>query len=273
MTVNLMRLLALLMLAACLPAHADQSSRATNTVWTRGTMYGPQGYLEYLPPSYDEREKSPLIIFLSGRGQAGPGTLDSLDNLGNIGLAEEIKRGRWPRERPFIVLSPQHLTGANCPAADEIDAFIQFAKATYKVDQERIYITGMSCGARGVADYLAKYGGKDVAAAVPMSGDLTPAFEAQRCALVRDVALFGVHGGLDRVIPAEPDRTAFANFAACPQRRDVEYVEYPDAGHAEPFIWMYSRAADYDVFAWMLHFTKSHRVYVQRNVQLINDAR
>ena len=250
---------------------ADGLPSPKDRVWERGTAYGPQGYLEHLPAGYGAAP-APLIIFLSGRGQGGPGTAQSLDNLGNIGLAEEIKRGRWPGDRPFVVLSPQHNTQKDCPSADEIDDFIQFAKANYKVNTDKIYLTGMSCGARGVADYLAKYGGKDVAAAAPMSGDLTPALK-QGCRLVQDVALFGVHGGQDHTIEIGPDRAAFQKLASCPDRRDVEWVEYAEAGHAEPFIWMYAKTADYDVYSWMLQFSKRRSPTLGATASRVESAR
>jgi dienelactone hydrolase len=253
--VNKLKLILFILMSCSLTARAGGLSRATNTLRPIGTAYARQGYAEYLPAGYGGGPASPLLISLIGRMEFGPGTAESLAKTANIGPGAEIARGDWPTERPFVVLTPQHLVYETCPDADEIDAFIQFAKANYHVDSRRIYLTGLSCGARGIAEYLAKYKNKDVAAVVVLSGDFTPALTAG-CALARDVAIFGSHGGEDNIIPIEREIDAFRFFAACPERRDVQYVIYDSAKHGDPFVWLNARTADYDVFEWMLQFKK-----------------
>jgi hypothetical protein len=56
-----------------------------------------------------------------------------------------IHDDRWPADRPFIVLSPQH-PGDGRPGAAEIDAFVSFALASYDVDEHRIYLTASAAG-------------------------------------------------------------------------------------------------------------------------------
>ncbi len=64
---------------------------------------------------------------------------------------------------------------AFCTTPDEVHDFIDFAVANYNVDPARVYVTGLSCGAYGIWEYLAKYHDDlQVAAAVPIAGDGRP---------------------------------------------------------------------------------------------------
>ena len=105
------------------------------------------------------------------------------------GIPKYIDVGGWPTDRPFVVLAPQHVEEppastsrscdgvpwggscdmqlqhdrgnaqpAFCTTPDEVHDFIAYAVAHYNVDPARVYLTGLSCGAFGVWEYLAKYG-------------------------------------------------------------------------------------------------------------------
>src|SRR3954454_24753233 len=67
-----------------------------------------------------------------------------------------------------------HASPAWCTTHDEIHDFISYAVANYNVDPTRVYVTGLSCGAFGTWEYLAKYGNEQVAAAVPIAGEGRP---------------------------------------------------------------------------------------------------
>lgn len=115
----------------------------------------PLGYIEYLPPDYGDGEAPPLLVFLHGAGESGDGTEASLDAVFKLGIPKLIQNDDWPASCPFVVLMPQY--GAddanNCQLADVIDAFLSFAIDNYDVDVDRVYLTGISCGAIGAWDY------------------------------------------------------------------------------------------------------------------------
>ena len=68
----------------------------------------------------------------------------------------------------FAAARPQRSASpAFCTTPDEVHDFIAYAVAHYNVDPKRVYVTGLSCGAFGTWEYLAKYGDEQVAAAVP----------------------------------------------------------------------------------------------------------
>src|SRR5690606_14424260 len=98
------------------------------------------GYWEYLPPNYGD-EPLPLLIFTHGAAWQGEGSLDSLQELLEVGPPNLISTDAWPDERPFIVLSPQN-PRSGCFDASDIDAFYRYAVERYDVDMTRIYHTG-----------------------------------------------------------------------------------------------------------------------------------
>ena len=173
-----------------------------------GTTAAPLGYYEYLPPGYGDDEPSPLLVFLHGFGADGDGSAAELENVLLTGIPELIENNGWPSERPFVVLAPQHAypqdftpyapcdgvvhggscsmtlqhefdhpaDGSVCTTPAQVHDFLSYAIANYDIDPERVYLTGLSCGAFGAWEYVAQYGGDQIAAMVPIAGEGRPAW-------------------------------------------------------------------------------------------------
>ncbi len=126
-------------------------------------------YLLYLPKNYQEQDKLPLMLFLHGRGESnGP-----LSLVAKWGPPRLVARGD---ELPYIIVSPQ------CPRADSWKSETQQKRLlelldsvveSLKVDQQRIYLTGLSMGGYGswrlAADHPDRF-----AAVVPICGGTSP---------------------------------------------------------------------------------------------------
>jgi predicted peptidase len=92
-------------------------------------------------------KKWPLIFFLHG----GSGRGDDINLVARYGPpAIAAKGGNYP----FIVLSPQCKKGGLWTDADLLISLLDDVIAHYRVDPDRIYLTGASMGGRGVL-YLA----------------------------------------------------------------------------------------------------------------------
>ncbi len=122
-------------------------------------------YLLQLPNDYDQQESLPVLLFLHGAGERG----DNLDLVKKHGPPKLIEAGQ---EFPFIVVSPQ------CPEGRwwepfELAALLDEIVEKYKVDQDRIYVTGLSMGGFGTWS-LAAYQPKRFAAIVPICGGGEP---------------------------------------------------------------------------------------------------
>jgi len=262
---------------------SDSSKRYT--LRPVGTTGSPLGYAEYLPPDYLVGGASPLLVFLHGSGESGDGSAEQLGHLAWQAMPKYIASDGWPDDHPFVVLAPQHedsgdpndysacdgvefygscgtqiqhelgnpSPGSVCFTPDEVAAFLSFAVNAYDVDPQRVYLTGISCGAFGAWEYLAEHGGETVAAVVPIAGNGGPAWDSAGCALGA-VALWAFHGDQDDVINPAGSTQTVANIQSCPPAQEAKVTIYPDADH-DSWTRTYTVGAEHDIYAWMLGIT------------------
>lgn len=145
--------------------------------------------LLYKPTGYDtSTQKYPLLIFAHGKGEgSSTGGMEVLYNNSSAGgPCYFIEHGQWPssftnpkdgQAYQFIVLTPR-AKGTNWTySSSNLDYFIRHMAANYKVDTNRIYITGLSAGGATIVEYTGHgpvggvpfQGRYKVAAFVPMS--------------------------------------------------------------------------------------------------------
>jgi predicted peptidase len=248
----------LLALCSCGGRGAKPSSERLSVRPTGSVAGTPQGYLEYLPPGYGDDAKRPLLVFLHGAGDNGGGSRESLERMFDSAIPQLIRNDEWPAARPFIVLMPQHVdpagpAGGSCPDGNEIAAFLEFAMERYDVDPTRVYLTGLSCGAIGIWNYLALDTDRVVAAAVPIAGYGSTALSYAGCDLGK-VAIWAFHGSADEVIDArEGTIVPMHELETCddPEPSDVRTTIYPGVGH-DSWTRTYDLSAGHDVYAWLL---------------------
>ena len=150
-------------------------------------------YLLYLPKGYEAKEKWPLLLFLHGRGESdGP-----LSIVKKWGPPRRIDHGE---DLPYVVVSPQ------CPPNPEswpkasqqtlLLALLDHIGGKYKVDADRIYLTGLSMGGYGswrlAADHPERF-----AAVVPVCGAGNPA-DAEK---LKSLPIWAWHGTEDSAVP------------------------------------------------------------------------
>jgi len=138
---------------------------------TTSDVAGEIKYLLYLPQGYDEDPDNtwPLLLFLHGRGESnGP-----LSLVAKWGPPKFAQRGD---DLPFILVSPQ------CPRDGEwrdatrqqqLGRLLESMTKAYRVDNDRIYLTGLSMGGYGSWSLAAKHPGL-FAAVVPVCGGGDP---------------------------------------------------------------------------------------------------
>ena len=218
----------------------------------------PLGYVEYLPPAYGRRDM-PLLVALHGSGQSGAGDAQSLSQLYELGIPLLLRDGDWPDSLPFVVLAPQHTwqAPAVCITPDEIAAFLAFALDHYEVDPERVYLTGLSCGAIGAWNYLGEHLDETVAAAVLVAGGGYGPIDDAGCALAR-VPIWSLHGARDEVVPTRYGVNSMARLQACtdPPPVDARLTLYEDVDH-DSWTRTYDLSAGYDIYDWLLRYRKT----------------
>jgi predicted peptidase len=173
-------------------------------------------YLLYLPKDYDQKAAWPLMLFLHGAGERG----NNLEMLKKHGPPKLIEAGK---DFPFIVVSPQ------CPNNGwweplELKILLDEIVEKYKVDQDRIYVTGLSMGGFGTWS-LAALQPDRFAAIVPICGGGDPVW-ARRFARV---PAWVFHGAKDPVVPL--DRSKQMVEALKQNGADVKFTVYPEAQH------------------------------------------
>ncbi|HYJ37226.1 MAG TPA: hypothetical protein VEV87_01360, partial [Chitinophagaceae bacterium] len=164
------------------------------------------GFWEYLPSGYSANPTKtyPLLVFLHGWGEIGTGNLPSMTSLLIHGVPRVIEWGIFPQSvtfngqsYSFIVLSPQYLS-LGVSVAD-LDQFLEYAFAHYRVDRNRVYLTGFSNGGSLCYSYAgnnANYAQK-IAGIVPLAPCIGPSFGQAQTIAQNNVAVWGIHGSQD----------------------------------------------------------------------------
>lgn len=174
------------------------------------------GYLLYLPKDYEKQASWPLMLFLHGAGERG----DNLEIVKKHGPPKLIAAGK---DFPFIVVSPQ------CPKGKwwepiELVALLDEIGGKYKVDPNRIYVTGLSMGGFG-SWRLAAYAPERLAAIAPICGGGETYWTKEFVHL----PVWAFHGAKDTGVPLE--RSQAMVDALKKNGGDPKLTVYPEAGH------------------------------------------
>ena len=174
------------------------------------------GYLLYLPSDYEERDRWPLLLFLHGSGERG----NDLERVKRHGPPKRIAAGK---QFPFIVVSPQ------CPKGQwwqpvELIALVDSIAKNYKVDEDRLYVTGLSMGGFGTWA-LAAYRPHRFAALAPICGG----GEVYWAEDLAHLPIWAFHGAKDRGVPLRRSREMVD--AINKEGGHAKLTVYPEAGH------------------------------------------
>jgi len=174
-------------------------------------------YLLYLPKDYyqDVRDR-PMILFLHGTEIEG-GDLDMLRKKGPPRVADE-----WD-DFPFILVSP--LNSLNYPfTSDLLDLILDDVLSTYRVDENRIYVTGVDWGGLTAWKLAVDYPNR-FAAIAPGACPGMP----DRVDQIKHVPVWVFHGTDDRLVPVgRPERMVKALER---HGGDVKYTFLQGEGH------------------------------------------
>jgi predicted peptidase len=190
-------------------------------------------YLLFLPKDYGKfKQRWPLMVFLHGAGEAGT-NLARLTTLGPPRIVESKP------DFPFILVSP--LSPARGWDPDKLNALLDEIIRKYRVDKDRVYLTGASMGGSGTWALAAAHPEK-FAAIAPLCGTGNPA-DAPKLA---KLPIWAFQGAKDPVVHlARAQEMVDAVKAA---DGNVKFTVYPDAGHD---IWTRTYD-DPELYRWLL---------------------
>jgi predicted peptidase len=229
------RTVALLFLAVvALSAAAVADDQTAVTFKKRLSKQVELDYLLHVPQAYaaDKEQRWPLILFLHGAGERG----SDLAVVKKHGPPKLIAAGK---DLPAIVVSPQ------CPAnqwwTDYVDgllALLDDVAKKYRVDADRVYVTGLSMGGFGTWSLLAR-DGERFAAAIPICGG------GSRLGLQRamNLPIWAFHGDADPVVPLD-ETTRLTDMMKARGAQNVKVTIYPGVAHDswtqtydDPAVW------------------------------------
>lgn len=218
---------------AAIRLHAEDNPGEQTSAQLNARVQVRLGYLLYLPRDYDKEKSWPLMLFLHGAGERG----DDLELVKKHGPPKLIAAGK---DFPFIVVSPQ------CPKGRwwepmELVALLDEISGKYKVDPDRIYVTGLSMGGFG-SWRLAAYAPERLAAIAPICGGGETYWTKEFAHL----PVWAFHGAKDTGVPLE--RSQAMVDALKRSGGEPKFTIYPDAGHDS---WT-AAYDDPELYKWLL---------------------
>ncbi len=250
------------------------------------------GYYVALPDDYNTTStKYPLLIVLQGYSQMGEGTAMELPYLlGGYGTPpwrlNQVPPNNFPSSftigsvtYKFIVFTPQFripttygsqfgnpylLDSANGFPGTDITDVINYCNNNYRVDKDRVYLSGNSLGGAQAWSYLfsSQANAKKIAGAVIISGASVPTKARAAVIASGNVAVLATSASLDDGIPPEWTINwidSINNNIPAPlitARKIIFDVPFPD--HSIASINTYNPGVGYDLidglnmFEWLL---------------------
>ena len=202
-------------------------------------------YTVYVPGDYDPDRRWPAILFLHGAGEGGRDGL--LPTEYQLGSAIRRDAARYPG----LAIFPQCRDYQWVWSSVDVDFAMRVldqVRTDFSVDSDRIYLTGVSTGAKAAWHALFRHA-EVFAAALIVAGVLQPrrpngeTTSHQRLAQrIRDVAVWVFHGDDDPVFPVtdardvvaaltSPEAATQPDGAERARRAERRYTELAGFGH------------------------------------------
>jgi hypothetical protein len=207
------------------------------------------GYLEYLPQGYNTSSNEyPVVISLHGIKEKG-NTLADVAKVANVGLPKYVKYGQ---HYPFILISPQLKTSMGKWTGDYVMHVLNHVKKNLRIDDKRIYLTGLSLGGGGVWSVISSYPAT-FAAILPICSGYNAISSASKIA-AEDVPVWGFHGDKDYTVSYTVTQKMINALNSCSPKPSplAKFTIFPGMGH---IIWdqVYKET---NALNWMLDFRK-----------------
>lgn len=213
------------------------------------------------PKDYDAAKEYPLLLFLHGSGERGHDNELQLTHGASLFLNETVRE-----EFPAIVVFPQcqfdlswnnatvdysdDIKVYNYPATielnrqlDLVEGLLDHLKTELAVDQNRMYLGGLSMGGMGTFELLHR-NPNTFAAAIAICGGANPEIAKN----IKNTPIWIFHGAVDNVVPAVYSKQMYYELQT--EKADVKLTLYPEVGHdswthtfAEPELlpWLFSK--------------------------------
>ena len=229
----------------CLPSEAEAKKAPPPAAIEGQTVQPPVAegglpYLLFIPKGYNGSgtERWPLLIFLHGSGERGT-DIEVVKKHGPPMLVEKNPAF------PFIVISPQlpeqSATVGRMWPVPPLEALLDHALNTLRVDPSRIYLTGLSLGGIATWEWGTTHPNRFAALApVAAFGDPSKACSA------KNVPVWAFHGDHDDAVDTRGDFEMVDALKRCGSSPAPRLTIYPNTDHwswvpayNDPALWMW----------------------------------
>ena len=238
-------------------------------VYTSEKYNGSMPYRLYVPEDYDPNTKYPLVTFLHGAGERGT------DNEKHINKPEYITSRLIMTKKnketyKCLIFAPQcpeneqwvdtpwangNYSLSDVPESKSMKIAMELLDkicSEYSVDNDRLYITGMSMGGFGTWDAIMRYPNK-FAAAAPVCGAADPSMAG----ILKEIPIRTYHGDKDDIVPVKGTRDmvkALEDIGG-----NIAYTEYKNVMHSS---WV-NAYTDRELLPWMFEQRLSSRTIAE----------
>ncbi|MEL7424282.1 MAG: prolyl oligopeptidase family serine peptidase [Bacteroidota bacterium] len=238
-----------------LPAQTDSILQAYQAVTFTSESGTQLPYRVLWPKEYESTidQNYPLVLFLHGAGERGDDNKKQLIHGSSLFLQQQDNF-------PAIVVVPQCATADYWaqmeqtedgrvfnfgerpnPSLSAVMELLELLLAKERIDQDRVYLMGLSMGGMGTFELLARRP-KTFAAAIPICGGTNPALLP---IYAKNVPLWIFHGAEDAVVKVQQSRRVVDELKRL--GFPPQYTEYPDVNHNS-----WDRAfAEEDLLRWL----------------------
>lgn len=179
------------------------------------------GYNFWLVEPEDVSGPKPIVIFLHGKSLCGT----DMNKVKKYGSLDAAIKGR---EIDAYVIAPQNPGGMWKP--EKVMNVLDYVRENYEVDNDRIYVVGMSLGGYGTIDFVATYPDQ-VAAAVAMCGGATK----KDLSGLNEVPMWIIHGTADTSVAiSKSDKVASAIKEVDKDAPRLVYDRVAGMNHSKP---------------------------------------
>jgi len=201
-------------------------------------------YLLFLPNGYSQKgsQRWPLMLFLHGAGERAT-------NLAKVTVHGPPKIVKSRPDFPFILVSPQCPEGETW-SNDTLLTLLDELISKYKVDTNRVYLTGLSMGGYGTWSLGTQYPERFAAIAPICGGGETIQLllaSPRKAAALKSLGVWAFHGAKDPVVPLE-ESERMINALKKVGVKDVKLRIYPEAQHDS---WSETYQND-ELYEWFL---------------------
>jgi hypothetical protein len=230
------------------------------------------GYLEYLPPKYSATtQKYPCIIFLHGAGEIGCGLEPDIWKVALHGPFKEIRVNKHTmcftvngKQECFIVIGPQVESTVGISESQFRNIYSHIIN-TYRIDPERVYLTGLSMGGEGAYRRAGDLSNSpNVIAALGIMSATIGCGTAQNVGS-KDIPIWAHHGDKDNTFHsyAKADATMDCINSVNPNPPPI-FTVYPNVDHSA---WNQGYATDHtynnpNAYEWFLRYRLNRNVTV-----------